>query len=211
MRFSSRLFLGLLASSFLLTGCVRRYQPPKPNEPHAIVKLRRVYESHAGVALQETATIGKEIVLSRESPAAEALIPEVDAILVHPEPADIALSSAFFHPESRMVRESYTESVPHQESERYNCGSYKERRTCSRSVTRYRQETRYRWVHKTERVVDAACGRALSIWPTEGRTYLFQYTYQQNGACHMSCFEQVPTPGGQFENHPCQYAPPPAE
>ena len=140
MRFSSRLFLGLLASSFLLTGCVRRYQPPKPNEPHAIVKLRRVYESHAGVALQETATIGKEIVLSRESPAAEALIPEVDAILVHPEPADLALSSAFFHPESRMVRESYTESVPHQESESYNCGSYKERRTCSRSVTRYRQE-----------------------------------------------------------------------
>jgi hypothetical protein len=38
---------------------------------------------------------------------------------------------------------------------------------------------------------------------------LLQYTYQDNSACSLACFEQVPQSDGTFENRPCLVALPP--
>lgn len=47
----------------------------------------------------------------------------------------------------------------------------------------------------------------LRFAPAVGHVYLVQYTYFDNGACSLSCFEQVATSAGGFAHHPCPAAP----
>ena len=41
----------------LLSGCVPAYRPPAEGEPHAVVKVRRVYDEQPGEAAREVVLV----------------------------------------------------------------------------------------------------------------------------------------------------------
>jgi hypothetical protein len=193
-------------------SCVRAYQPPTAGEPHAVLKLRRTYEQGAGVHLREIVDIDRHRAYALTSPASLASTPRMDSILVHPVPATAAVTSKFFHTEWQLVRESYTEQEPYYTTESYDCstgyGTSRSHRTCTRSVTRYRSVTKYRMVNREVEIPDGECNRTLRFAPAVGRVYLLQFTYGGHQACQLSCFEQLPLPGGEFQNVACAVPPP---
>jgi hypothetical protein len=79
---------------------------------------------------------------------------------------------------------------------------------CTRPVTRYRSETKYRWVTKPVDVVDGTCGRKFWFAPLQNGSYLVDFTYQDHQSCHVVCLEQHPAADGTFENKPCPDVPP---
>jgi hypothetical protein len=186
-----------------IAGCVRAYKPPAPNEPHAILKLRRTYEQTAGAQLSETLTLGEDLAFSSSGGAGVAATPRSDAILIHPVLANMTFRSGFSHQEGRQVQEYQLEQVPYNTTETYNCGTGTSYRTCSRSVTRNRTERKPHWVTKTETVDDGSCTQTLMLTPRQGSTYLLQYTYQQRDICALSCFEQKAGPDGAITQAPC--------
>jgi len=192
-------------------GCVPAYHPPRPEEPHAIVKLRRTYESGGGTTLREQVLVDGHGAYDGVSPAALAGAARIDSILVWPIQASYAFRSLFFHTEMRYVNETYYEQVSSLESESYSCGSGTSYRTCTRMVTRYHTEPRQRMVMKSVEVSDGACETGLHFSAMTNHVYLLQYTYQQPNACVLACFEQVPQSDGTFQNRPCLVALPPPQ
>lgn len=174
----------------VLAGCVARYTPATPDEPHAVVKLRRVYNDRPGPYLHETVTINGEYAALERTAEPDAA-PHTQVVLVHPVDTQWSFSSTFFHYESRRVQESYTVHENHMTTESYNCGTYQAPRSCTRMVNRSRPVTKYRWVTRQVEVTDDACSDGLVHRPEEGHVYLLQLTYQGSGICELSCFEQV--------------------
>jgi hypothetical protein len=201
--------LVLLGLSAAATACVPPpYRPPAANEPHAVVKFRRVYQESAGTSLDELLMIGEESLFRQSSASSRAAAPLTDAVLVHPLQAVFAAHSSFSHTEVKRVQETYYEQQSYQASESYSCGTGSSFRMCTRSVTRYRSVPRQRWVTKTVSVVDGSCSSQQSFVPRQGGVYLLELAYRDSGACTLSCYEQVALPDGQFKNQPCP-APPP--
>ena len=204
--------LALLALS-LLGACIPEYHPPTLAEPHATLKVRRTYDTQAGSTLRELLLVDDHSALVSEVPASLASAPRIDASLVYPTPATFVMSNRFFHQEMREVDETYYEQQPYTDYESYDCssgyGTNAVHRTCSRTVTNYRSVTRYRRVSKLVDVTDAECRAARRFSPAVDRVYLMQYSYQEHGACSLSCFEQMPNSDGTFTNSPCPIAPPP--
>jgi len=198
----------LLGLAGLLGACIREYQPPTLAEPHAVIKIRRTYDTIAGARLREMLVVDDHRAFAADVPAALASAPRIDSSLVHPAPATFGMASSFYHQEMRTVRESYYEQEPYSSYESYNCGSGTSYRSCSRSVTHYRSVTRYRTVTKLVDVVDAQCQAQRRFAPAVGRVYLLQYSFQEHGACSLSCFEQAPNSDGTFQNLICPVAPP---
>jgi hypothetical protein len=203
-----RAVVALLLSS----ACVPRYKPPSADQPHAIVKVRRTYESVDGERLRESVQIGGHRALHAEEPGKIAESTRVDATLMHPGPARLEVRAEFFHSEMRTVREQYQERRSRMDWENYDCstgfGSNKVHRTCRRSVTRYDTETKWRTVNKWVEVTDGSCSANLSLHAAADAVYLAQFTYQRSGVCSLSCFEQKGNGAGEFTNVPC---PEPAE
>lgn len=188
-------------------GCVLPYRPPSADEPHAVLKIRRSYSESAGALLRESATVDERSVLVQEVDSQLAAASRTDALLVHPGPATVKLSSAFGSYSSRQVEETYTEQVPYRATESYSCGSYRSYRTCTRSVTRYRSELKQRWVTQTEFVPLGVCSSAVRFAPQVGRAYLIQYDYRASGSCSVRCLEQRAEAAGTFTNQPCPVPP----
>jgi hypothetical protein len=197
-----------------VTGCVHTFQPPRGDQPHAVVKLRRTYLTGAGTGLHESASVltdeesttGPLFQSSVDSSLAGS--PRVDGVLMYPVPFQLTVSSEFFHVESRQVQESYQEQVPYQTTESYDCssgyGPTRTYQTCTRQVTQYRSETRYRTVTKLVEVSDGECQANTTARPAEGHVYLMDYVYRARGVCNLTCVEQEVAPGeGQFKTHPC--------
>jgi len=197
-----------LSLSFAVTaltlgaGCVPEYHPPTPEEPHAIVKIRRTYDAGGGTSLHERLLVDDHSAYDNTVPAAVAATAHIDSTLVWPTQAQYAFTSAFFHVEVRQVFETYYEQVSSQESESYSCGTS----MCSRMVTRYHSEPRQRWVTKPVEVSDGSCNASTRFSAMTNHVYLLQYSYQDANTCTLSCFEQVPQSDGTFENRPCLVA-----
>ena len=185
------------------SGCVRAYQPPKADEPHATLEVQRVYETQQGKSLREVFSLDGHQALTSGCRSQDALTPRRDVLLIHPRPAMLALASTFFHGETRAVQESYMVQVPYQATESYGCGDYKNYRTCTRSVTRYRSETKYRTVMKTVEVPDGSCERAFRLAPVEGHLYVVKLTYLTPKACRLDCVDGK----GPGEPSSCPLAP----
>jgi len=204
--------LRALVAALLLVGCVPPYKPPTADQPHAVLKLRRSYEEIAGAALSESVNIDDHYALRETVASRLASTPRTDAMLAHPAPQTFEVRSEFFHTESRQVHESYQEPHTYYDTESYDCssgfGTNKSYRTCTRSVSRTRYETRWRWVTKTVQVSDGACGSALRFSPQNQHVYLLQYTYSAPNVCSLACFEQVGAEDGSFRNQACPAAPP---
>jgi hypothetical protein len=190
-----------------LPACVPPYRPPTASEPHALVKVRRSYESVKGMQLREVVDVAEHRALAQGTETALLTGARIDSLLVHPVRARLRIASAFFHTEVRRVHESYYDRTSHLETEHYDCGSgygiHKTYRTCTRLVTRYKSELKYRWVTKAVEVSDGSCETALRFAPAEGHVYLVQYTYRDNTSCSASCMEQTPVGDGTFRNSPC--------
>lgn len=189
-------------------GCIPAYEPPRMEQPHAVIKLRRSYETVAGVRLSEQVLVDRHLALSENEIAQVAKTALTDAFLAHPIPSNFEVSSNFFHYEMRTVQESYQEPRTEYRMESYSCGFGTSPRTCTRSVSHTTYTTRYRMVTKQVEVSDGSCEQTLRFSPQNGRSYLLQYTYQASGVCSLSCFEQVPRGAGEFENRGCPPAPP---
>lgn len=194
----------LLLVACLASACVPQYRPPTLEQPHAIVKFRRSYGFSAGVSLSEQLTIDDHHAYGRTSPAGSAEAPQTDAVLVHPQAARVQATSTFFHMETRAVQESYTEQVPYPSTESYNCGYGSSYRMCTRSVTQYRSETRYRTVMRQVQVTDAACTGEIGIAPKAKDVYVLEFNVQAPRVCRLSCFQQFSQPDGTFEMRPCR-------
>ena len=194
-------FAMALASS--LFGCVRHYRPPQPNEPHAVLKVRRSYDSIPGPLLRERLLVAEDVALDVGGGSELAGSAKMDALLVHPGAATFTLLNDFFHRETRQVQETYYEQRPYQSSETYSCGTGTNYRTCSRSVTRYQSVPRTRWTTRVVDISDGSCKRAISFAPRAGAVYLLQYTYQDSGVCALACYEQQPAADGSFSQVPC--------
>jgi hypothetical protein len=169
-----------------------------------VLKLRRVYNTTAGTHLGEQVSINGYLALGAHVPSKLASTPRTDAILVHPTPAKVTLAGGFEHSELRTVTEPYTVQVPYMTTESYSCGSGTSFRMCTRMVTQYRSETRYRTVLKDVSVSDGSCSRAVLFAPAENGVYLVDFTYSEAGVCTASCLEQVGmTDDGAFRTRPC--------
>ncbi len=203
----------LLAVSIagLSGACVPQYHAPTAQDPHAIVKIRRSYDTGGGTQLRERLLVDEHSAFAATVPAALGQSARTDSTLVWPVTADYAFLSDFFHLEQHQVLETYYEQVPYTDTESYSCGTGTSYQSCTRSVTRYRSETRQRWVTKLEEVSDGACRRTVRFTAIPNSVYLVQYSYQEPNACSLSCFEQVPQPDGTFQNRPCLVALPPSK
>lgn len=195
-----------------LVGCIRPYKPPTAEQPHAVVKLRRSYDSVAGVSLREYVNIEEHSALREVSPSRVAATPQTDSLLVHPVPQTVEAGSDFFHTELRSVQESYQDCHTTYRMESYDCssgfGTNKSYRTCTRSVPDRHCQTRWRTVLKNVEVSDGSCARQLRFAPRNQSVYLLQYTYSAPGVCALSCFEQLANADGSFQNQSCPPAPP---
>jgi hypothetical protein len=191
-----------------LPGCVPQYRPPRADQPHALIKLRRTYETRAGVSLSEALDVDEHAALRDRAPSPVAATPRTDAILAHPVPSTFEVSSNFSHTEARLVHESYQEPHTTYRTESYSCGFGSQTRTCSRSVSHTTYTTRYRTVTRHVEVSDGYCAQALRFSPKDQATYLLQYTYSAHGVCSLACYEQRAREPGGFENQPCPPAPP---
>lgn len=183
------------------------YDAPSANEPHAVIKIRRVYETQVGTTLSESFLIDNKNALSTSRESSSASTPETDGLLVHPKAAAFVFSSSFTHTETRMVTESYTENTTEYVTESYNCGGFGSNssyRTCTRSVPKTHSTTKFRTVPRVVSVTDGSCGKSLFFTPQRNKTYLLQFTYQENKLCSLSCFLQKPgDEESTFENTPC--------
>jgi hypothetical protein len=194
-----------LVAMLLVTGCVQVYRPPLPNEPHAVLKLRRVYESRAGARLREVSFIDDHLLGQAVVDQVLSQAPRNDALLVHPRPGTFRVASNFFHLETRLVTESYQVAIPYTTTQSYSCGTTQYPRTCINTVTNYRYETRYRTVPRVVEISDGSCASAVAMTPRVQATYLLEYTYKGPGLCHLACYEQVAAPGGLFRSRPCVF------
>jgi hypothetical protein len=205
-----RAILGALALA--LSSCVPAYKPPTAAQAHAVIKLRRSYEEVAGTTLNEIVDIDEHRALRDTAHSRAASAPRTDAILAHPLPQTFVVESEFSHTEMQQVHESYQVPETYYDTESYDCssgfGTSKSYRTCTRSVSRTRYQTKWRWVTKSVPVSDGSCGSALRFAPQNQRVYLLQFTYARSGVCSLTCFEQVGTPDGSFQNQACPAAPP---
>lgn len=197
---------------FVAAGCVPPYKPPTADQPHAIVKMRRSYETIAGTNLTEAVDVDEHAALRATSASRIAAAPRTDSILAHPLPGTFELRGGFWHTETQLVHESYQEPRTTYDMESYDCssgfGSNKSYRTCTRMVSHTHYETKYRDVWKQVEVSDGQCRGAVRFWPKDGHVYLLQYTYHAQSVCSLSCFEQVQAEAGTFRNLPCPAAPP---
>jgi hypothetical protein len=193
----------LLTLSLSLAGCIKNYEPPGLNEPHALLKLRRVFHTAPGEYRRLRILVGEEQLLDKREPA-RAAAAETTATLVRPGVNELTFELTFWHTEWRMVTETYTEQVPYTDTETYTetvhepCSTPQafpctRQETRTRTVTKYRSETKTRQVLKQEDVLDDYCRRSEVRVFEHAHTYALQYTYTGASRCSITCLEQFAT------------------
>jgi hypothetical protein len=186
------------------TGCVHAYDAPNPSEPHASLRIRRVYENARGTYLRETVKLEERVALTVVDPLDSVPGPRVDGMLARLAPAELEVAAETFHRELQTSNEYVTEEIPYRETETYPCGTEAAPGTCSRTVTKHRKETRLRAVPRMVEVRDGACIARQWIAPRANGNYLVEYDYEGNGICQVTCSEEVAgaEPGAR-ETRPC--------
>ena len=175
-----------------LAGCAYGYRPPAQDEPHALVKVRRVHEQQVGDSLAESIAVDGSEAFAQSSVSSVARNPRTTAILVRPRATTIAVRSDFTHTETWTEEETYQETIPGTKTETYDCGTIDEPNTCTRVVDDSHTETRTRTVTRSAEVTDGACTNRVSFVPRDGGVYLLDFTYRSNRACTLVCYEQIP-------------------
>lgn len=177
-----------------LAGCVSAYTPPRPDEPHAVAKIRVAYHASAGTGLHQVVTVdGHPVEVAEPVPGTDGTA--TSATLVRPVDTTWEISSEFFHLEMRQVMETYYTT------EYYSCmqgfGQHAHMGSCSRQVSHQR------WVSRSVPVTDMACTTGVRQIPRVGAVYLLQYDFYGQDRCTLACLEQIPTGPQTFRMAPC--------
>lgn len=198
-----RAVLSAVMLSLVLSGCVRRFEEARRDEPHAVVKVRVVHHATPGPLLAEGVRWNEYAVAvpgARHAGSHGAL----RALRVRPEPSRWAFDTTYYHELRRMeYRTDFR-------TEQYPCGSdtsgYGVRtRYCSRQVPYQRLVT------VVDRIVDGACSGAVVHRPIAGAMYVVQYDYFGADRCTVQCLRQVGATDGTFRFLPCGAGEPPAD
>lgn len=160
-------------------GCMAQYKPPTVEQPHAIVKFRRTYESTAGAKLNELIAVNGGWVARKETPTRDVGDAHIDAALIHPGDSLVKLEASFSHVEMQS------------HSQTYSCGNS----TCSRTV------------RTAVTVVDGVCRKKLGVRLQAHEQYLVQLTYQDGRNCSASCVVQEKVSETSFNHRPCTRLP----
>lgn len=212
--------LAVLAAAGL-PGCVRRYEPPAPGEPAALVKVKLTYDqvtaaravpwlAHgARLVLEVRGREGHEVfaVAARDWPdALRAQAPlDVVPITVHAGREVtllVRLAAAWSVTEVRTVHE--TEQVPRTVTRTESYYDALARTTRTRTVTATEWETRTRTVTKPVTTHQTAgCEAAVPLRPEPGAVYLVDYANLELTAnCSATGFRQAGRPDGSFSLTP---------
>ena len=208
----------VLVVTLIFAGCMP-YRWPRPDEPHAVVKLRRVLHRSPGDERLITAYIGiNERSLWRTGERSDEPRRATDSARIYPGPNRIRLSATFTHEESEWVEEVY--QVPRVET-RYEtveehyptvCGA-RDIPPCTRTVQKSRQvrreytEERTRTVQRTKTVTDDICSATAEAVFEAGGVYLLQYTYAGYDSCSLICLQHQPASGETEARYtPCRRA-----
>ncbi|HEX2679294.1 MAG TPA: hypothetical protein VHM19_21735, partial [Polyangiales bacterium] len=167
----------------MLGGCVARFEQPRLDEPHAVVKLRINYHSFPNTTLHESIQLNRtEVDVTPRGGRGSLDTPLTTAVRVRPEPALWHAYSTFSHVVSHVEHRS------RQITEQYPCGTQTIGSiTSTRYCTRYRTE----WYDVTvnDTIVDAACEATAQHLPKVGATYLLQYDFYEHRRCSLKCYE----------------------
>ncbi len=202
--------LSALILAIALVGCVRRFEEPRPDEPHAIVKVRVVHHAQPGPShVQAVRWSGYEIALrpltaSASGPAIETM----RALRMRSELGEWSFQTRYFHTVTR------TQMETQYRSESYSCGTetggygqsrYTRTRTCTRQVPHQVLVTR------TVEVTDGQCRSESVHRPLVNGVYLMQFDYFGDDRCTLQCFRQLPATAGGFTLIPCGSGEPPGD
>jgi hypothetical protein len=181
------------------------YVVPSPQQPHATLDVRRVFQRTAGTTLALKTSVSGHPVEEESFPATAAGVPITRRVLVHPRPARFTVTAAFSHPESRWTMQTYEEQQSYLDTEYYYCGNSG---MCSRLVTKYRSVTKYRPVWRTVAVSDGACSASFETVPEVGHAYALDFTYRADGTCRVACYEKAASAAGGAGRQYCRLATP---
>ena len=118
MRFIIIVTVGLAA------GCIPQYRAPTFDQPHATLKLKRSYALSKGTSLSERMAVDGSWAFAITMPSSVAAEPRTDTLLLHPRPARLLVTSVFFDEESQADQEPTLVSVPYDDVESYDCGTF---------------------------------------------------------------------------------------
>ena len=201
-----RAVLPALIALLSLSACVRRFEEPRRDEPHAVVKVRIVHHAQPGPRLDEGVR-WNEYEVAVPQPRGYVPTESLRVVRVRPEPSRWSFATTYFHTVTR------TEYRTEYRTEQYACGTESSRTGSYTSTrTRYcsRQVPYQRLVTVTDRIVDGACRGAVLHQPIAGAMYVMQYDYFGDDRCSVQCLRQVGATDGTFRFVPCGAGEPPA-
>jgi hypothetical protein len=165
------------------------------DEPHALLKLRRVYNLLKGPQLNEQVLLNEHSIRELETKATKT--PQTDAVRIRPGPAELEIRSSFFRTETRWVQETYTEYRRDPCGYTRSASGITQTRYCSKSIPRRRL------VPRVVQVPLGSCQAKVTLQAVQSMMYLLQYSFNDAGHCSLSCFQQTPTANGGFANQRC--------
>jgi hypothetical protein len=199
-----------LALSLSLSSCVRRFEEPAPNEPHALVKVRIVHHASPGPDLSERVR-WNDYAVAVPAPSATHAGPmreSIRAVRVRPELAQWRIDTRYSHTvvtqrmETRYRSEQYACGT---ETTGYGQTTSTRTRYCSRQVPYQELVTHH------DTVVDGSCTNGAIHTPLAGAVYVLQYDYFGEDRCTMQCLRQLPATDGSFRFIPCGAGEPPPD
>jgi hypothetical protein len=172
----------------LLSGCAHEYQPPKPGEPHATLKVRLSYHAWPGPSLEQTVAVDGDDLRGFPAPAPAGVGGvATHALLVRPGTIGCTVTATFFHNDVTSHAETY------ETSQTAPCGSS----TCTQ-VTPHT-----RLVNHVDRVDDATCTQGLRFRAESSESYLLEYDFLADQRCALKCYRQARHAKGAQASVPC--------
>jgi hypothetical protein len=200
-----RLLFALICIGGACSACVPAYQPPATTVPYALVKVRSIFHhapSNYGESRHLRIDIDDENWVSRIETVDRQRwqIPWARAVRARPGLRRWSFRVAFSHNETRIEEKTEDVDVPYTETETYTDFGV----TKTRTVTKYRRETKHVTKSVDVTVNDDSCSLEVGQSFQDQRVYLLQYTYVGSGICRLTCLEQfVPQPGVAPQFRPC--------
>lgn len=191
--------LSLLLSS--LAGCLP-YLQPRPDEPHALVKVRVAYHESYGSGLQHAVYLNA-LSVSVPLPKGSVETPYTTSLRVAPGRASWRFTAAFHHEERRMSQRLTPLPGPVSCSRPPTSAGADSPLHGPLAASCTSQPAATQTEFTTHSVVDADCTATTEHEARAGEVYLLQYDFYGDEQCSLRCYEQREADGGEFELLPC--------
>jgi hypothetical protein len=158
--------------------------PPRAEQPHAVLRFRRWYQTSTGDQLDEGIRVNGEVAFRNGADTDAAKAERTDTILVRPDVAQIDVAASFSHFVRYAGYEPMPVPQPHPTTEPFQCGTH----ICVQSSSDNVRE--FRPTNEVASVVDQWCEKTLRFAPTAGGVYLIDFVYRGDRVCSVTCSEQ---------------------